>query len=261
MLEPLSPSTAVSILEAGSASSPPRIDAAEERAAVQRLRRARRRKPVKIQRDEMTELPDHAIRAALTDTSDIVTVRPTIAWPVAATATLRDAILLPESESWSTVQRVDDIMQLFRALCELPKPRAEVLTAEAGQIQTSHGSRHIHSLQQRLAETRSLTTAVLLVLLLCAALEAKAGWAVGMELAEEESILSAESQSTTITENIHNQRLGQRTSLALRCSDLMCGCCQWVGHPMRSSSNVTLALSTPTCPFARTSAGRWTRVQ
>ena len=88
---------------------------------------------MKIQIDEVTELSDAVIRSALADTSDIVTVRPHIAWPVVASASLRDATVLPQSTTWSVAQRVDEIVQLFQAQCELPKAPTEEAKAEAGQ--------------------------------------------------------------------------------------------------------------------------------
>ena len=137
VLEPLSPTTAVSVsgAEAQPRLSPSLVEEGAERGAVPRARRERRKtwKPFKVERDEETELDDATIRRALNDTSNIVTIRPTIAWPVTASATLRDATVLPGSESWSIVQRVDDILQLFRSHCELPKPRAEEVTTEAGR--------------------------------------------------------------------------------------------------------------------------------
>ena len=160
MLEPLSPSTAISA-EAERRPSPSPVPEREEAAPVQRLRRVpRRKKPAKIQRDEETELSDDVIRQSLRDTSDIVTVRPNVAWPVVATAPLRDATVLPQSLPWSIAERVEQIVQLFQSQCELPTAPTEEAKAKAGQ-----SPRHKHCRRNRLvvAAHNSIAAAVSLM--------------------------------------------------------------------------------------------------
>jgi hypothetical protein len=108
---------------------PPEAKVAAEEAAIRRERR--KKKPARVFRDEMTELADDVIRAALQDTSDIVTIRPTIAWPEVARATLGEALRFSMVMGLWDGQRLEEITELFRQQCEAPTgPAPEELTAE-----------------------------------------------------------------------------------------------------------------------------------
>ena len=94
--------------------------------------------------------PDQEIRAALLDTSDIVTQRRNVAWPQVASVQLSEAFRLPRASPMQVVSmeealRLPDFLSLFHSLCELPtRARREVTAAQATEGEPDSSLLHRH---------------------------------------------------------------------------------------------------------------------